>query len=168
VVSVRNELDLQPLSPARREVADLRADVLHTLMLDPVVPASVDAHVRHSLVTLAGRAEYRYQRDAAEYAARGVTGVVDVHNEIELTDTTHVAAGMQDKIRKAFVRRAKLDADRLTVLASEGTVTLCGRVDSPEEHDAAVAAAWAAPGVHAVDDRLTVAPQSDARPGASR
>jgi hypothetical protein len=37
--------------------------------------------------------------------------------------------------------------------------------DGKEEYDVAVAAAaWAAPGVHTVHDRLTVAPRSDERP----
>ncbi|MGZ4623918.1 MAG: BON domain-containing protein [Blastococcus sp.] len=85
-------------------------------------------------------------------------------DEAELTDTTHVSADVQNQIRKAFVRKAKLDADRLMVLASEGTVTLSGPVGSREEHDVAVAAAWAAPGVHAVDDHLTVTPPGEERP----
>jgi osmotically-inducible protein OsmY len=42
------------------------------------------------------------------------------------------------------------------ILASSGTVTPSGQVLSWPERDAAVAAAWAAPGVSSVDDRLTV------------
>jgi osmotically-inducible protein OsmY len=38
----------------------------------------------------------------------------------------------------------------------DGTVTLAGHVASWVEHDAAVNAAWAAPGVHNVDDRIVV------------
>jgi osmotically-inducible protein OsmY len=37
-----------------------------------------------------------------------------------------------------------------------GTVRLTGTVNSWSEHDAAVAAAWAAPGVIEVDDRVSV------------
>jgi len=35
-------------------------------------------------------------------------------------------------------------------------VTLSGSIDSWVEHDAAVNAAWAAPGVRAVDDEIVV------------
>jgi osmotically-inducible protein OsmY len=38
----------------------------------------------------------------------------------------------------------------------DGTVVLTGRVSWWFEHDAAVAAAWAAPGVTSVDDRILV------------
>ena len=85
VVPVRNELDRDPFPRGGPEDGGLRADVLEALMLDPLVPASIDVHVRHGRVTLTGTAHYRYQRDAAEAAARGVAGVVDVRNQTELT-----------------------------------------------------------------------------------
>jgi osmotically-inducible protein OsmY len=156
------------LDPARLvsgpEDAGLRAEVVRALMLDPLVPASVEVRVRAGHAVLTGWAEYQFQRDAAEAAARGVVGVADVRNGIELTDTTHVPAGVQRRIRNAFLRKAKLDADRLAVLAAEGTATLSGRVCCQEEHDVAVAAAAAAPGVYAVDDRLTIGLPSEGRP----
>jgi osmotically-inducible protein OsmY len=62
-----------------------------------------------------------------------------------------------DSIETAFKRSAKLDAEDLTVATSNGTVTLSGTVSSWPEHDDAIAAAWAAPGVRGVDDRITVA-----------
>jgi osmotically-inducible protein OsmY len=42
------------------------------------------------------------------------------------------------------------------VTARDGEVTLTGRVSSWEEHDGAVAAAHAAPGVRSVNDQLVV------------
>ncbi|MGP7999286.1 MAG: BON domain-containing protein [Streptosporangiaceae bacterium] len=51
-----------------------------------------------------------------------------------------------------------MDADRLSVDTTAcGQVTLVGTVSSWAEHDEAVAAAWSAPGVTAVDDRIVVA-----------
>ena len=48
------------------------------------------------------------------------------------------------------------DADNIVVASSNGTVTLRGSVRSWSERDAAVAAAWATPGVRTVDDHLTL------------
>ena len=157
VAAVRNEIDVQILTHERREDADLRADVLRALMLDSVLPDSVDAHADDGRVRLTGWVDWQYQREEAEHVAGNVPGVSEVANELEFRNTTHLAADVEQNIRKAFVRNAKLDADRLQVLANDGTVTLSGQVRSWDEHDAAVAAAWAARGVQSVDDRLTVA-----------
>jgi osmotically-inducible protein OsmY len=157
VVSVNNELDVELMGEHRREDADLRGDVLQALMLDSLVPTSVDAWVEDGVVTLTGTVDGQYQRDEAELITGNLLGVVAIENDIYLVDTTPSPADVEKKITKAFSRNAKLDAGRLTVSTSDGTVTLGGRVRSWDEHDAAVAAAWAAPGVKSVDDLLTVA-----------
>jgi osmotically-inducible protein OsmY len=54
-------------------------------------------------------------------------------------------------------RNAKLDADSVSVDSSNGTITLHGTVSSWADHDEAVAAAWAAPGVTRVKDHILVA-----------
>jgi len=51
---------------------------------------------------------------------------------------------------------ARLAADDLIVVTSNGIATLLGTVHSLAERDAAVAAAWTAPGVVTVNDHLTV------------
>ena len=84
VVSVDNRLEIQPMSARRREDADLRADVLQALMLDSLVPRTIDVKVDEGLVTLTGTAEWQYERDAADLAASSVAGVVDVADEIEV------------------------------------------------------------------------------------
>lgn len=59
-------------------------------------------------------------------------------------------------IRDAFKRHARLDADRLSVTTAGGKITLKGSVGSWAEHDEAVAAASAAPGVNHVDDHILI------------
>jgi osmotically-inducible protein OsmY len=157
VVSVDNEIDVQLMGEQRREDADLRGDVLQALMLDSLVPTSVDAWVEDGVVTLSGAVDWQYQRNEAESVAGNLLGVVAIENDIYLADTTPSPADVEKKIKKAFSRNAKLDANELAVATSDGTVTLSGQVRSWDERDAAVAAAWAAPGVKSVDDLLTVA-----------
>jgi BON domain len=59
-------------------------------------------------------------------------------------------------IDKALTRYADVDANDLTVTTYDNTVELEGTVGSWSEHDAAIAAAWAAPGVLSVKARLIV------------
>jgi osmotically-inducible protein OsmY len=125
-------------------------------MLDSLVPATVDATVKDGFVTLTGTADYQYQRDEAEFVASNIVGALDVSDEIELTYPTPDAGDVQESIKKAFKRNAAIDANDLTISTHNGTVTIDGTVDSWAEHDEALDAAWAAPGVTSVDDRMTV------------
>jgi osmotically-inducible protein OsmY len=165
VVGVENHLEVRLGPDDRWEDADVRGDVLQALMLDSRVPTSVEATVKDGAVTLTGPVDWRYQRDEAEMVTDNVPGVASVQNHIVLDrpitrlDAADVATG----IRRALRRNARLDADAIvvttsgsTVILSGTTVILSGTVHSWDEHRAALEAAWAAPGVGAVEDRLTV------------
>ena len=156
VVAVDNQLDVRILNERRREDADVRGDVLQALMLDTLVPDAVDATVKDGFVTLTGTASWQYQRDEAAFIAGNVLGVLGVENDIYLDNPGPYAGDVQDAIKKALERDAKLDSDSVTVGTVDGTAILTGNVRSWAEHDSAVAAAWAAPGVTGVDDRLSI------------
>jgi len=156
VTSVDNKLEVKLLNDDRRAEAELRGDVLQALLLDGLVPKTVDAKVDDGLVTLTGTANWQYQRDEAEFVASNIVGAIDVFDEIELEYPTPNRGDVQESIKKAFKRNAALDADELNISTDNGTVTLKGTVSSWAEHDEAIDAAWAAPGVISVRDDLTV------------
>jgi len=156
VKRVDNDLKVKIMSDSKRDDAELRGAVIQALLLDSSVPATVDATVTDGVVTLTGSADWQFERDEAEFVAGNVLGVIAVVNEISLTTMTPYAGDVQDSIRKAFKRNAKLDAEAVHVESRDGRVTLSGVVPSWSEHDAAVEAAWAAPGVMAVDDKIVV------------
>jgi osmotically-inducible protein OsmY len=156
VSRVANELRVQIPDKHQRDDEDLRGDVLEALMLDVSVPMTVDAQTRDGYVTLNGTAQWHCQREAAESRTANVPGVAGIDNAITLTQTpdAHEAA---DAIRAAFRRYAALAADGLSVeTSSDGLVILSGVVSCWSAHDHAVAAAWSAPGVTQVDDRIRV------------
>jgi osmotically-inducible protein OsmY len=157
VTSVNNDLQVRILTENRRDDADLRGAVLTALMLDSFVPATVDAQVRDGSVTLTGTAYWQFQREEAEFVAANVYGVVAVESEIELMMPTPSPGDVKHSIKKAMERNAKLDAESVSVDSANGKVTLRGTVSSWAEHDEAVAAAWAAPGITGVEDDLLVA-----------
>jgi osmotically-inducible protein OsmY len=157
VISVDNKLQVKLMNDDKRADAELRGDVLQALMLDSLVPKTVDAKVDDGFVTLTGTADWQYQRDEAEFVASNIVGTLDVVDEIELEYPTPDRGDVQESIKKAFKRNASLDAKDLHVSTDSGSVTLKGTVSSWAEHDEAVEAAWAAPGVNSVNDDLTVA-----------
>jgi osmotically-inducible protein OsmY len=125
-------------------------------MLDSQVPLNVEATVKDGLVTLTGAVDWQYQRDEAEFVAGNILGVRGVQNLAELVRPAPAARDVHHAINEALTRNAKLDADSVVVTSSDGAVTLSGAVRSLSERNAAVAAAWAAPGVTSVEDRLTI------------
>ena len=156
VTSVDNKLQVRLMGDHRRQDAELRGDVLQALMLDSLIPETVDAKVDDGFVTLTGTADWQYQRDEAEYVASNVAGTVDVFDDIVLRPHPS-AEDVQESIKKAFKRNAKIDADDIAVSTENGSVTIDGTVSSWAEHDEALDAAWSAPGVTSVHDRMTVA-----------
>jgi len=85
VKSVANELNVRIMGEDARNDAELRGAVLQALMLDSLVPTSVDARVADGFVTLTGTAEWKYQCDEAEFVTGnvlGVLGVTDVDDRI--------------------------------------------------------------------------------------
>lgn len=157
VTAVDNQLKVRLMTEQRRADADLRGDVLQALMLDSLVPKTVDAKVTDSFVTLTGTVNSQYQRDEADFVASNIVGALDVYDEIEIKHPAPHAADVQESIKKAFTRSATLDADYLDVSTNNSTVTVTGTVRSWAEHDDVLDAAWAAPGVTSVRDDMTIA-----------
>jgi osmotically-inducible protein OsmY len=156
VTSVENELNVRLLGDVGRIDAELRGDVLQALMLDSLIPHTVDAKVQDGYVTLTGEVSWAYQRDEADFVASNVAGALDVWNEIEISPPVN-GADVENSITKALKRNAAFDADDLTVSTDGGTITIEGNVRSWAEHDEALDAAWAAPGVKSVHDLMTIA-----------
>ena len=157
VTGVDNELDVRRLDDSNRDDAELRGNVLQALMLGSLIPTTVDARARNGSVTLTGTADWQHRRDEAEFLTASIPGVSAIQNDIRLTSTQN-ARDVKKDISDAFLRNAKLDADRLFIdTTSYRRVTLAGTVSSWAEHDEAVDAAWSAPDVTEVDDQIQVA-----------
>jgi len=156
VKSVKNELQLRILNEDRRADADLRGDVLQALMLDSMVPSTIDAKADNGKVTLSGTANWRFQRDEAESVASNIRGVISIENDVDLVPPAPSAHDVASSIENAMERNAKLDAESVEVKSENGTITLSGTVSSWADHDQAVDAAWAAPGVTRVKDHIVV------------
>lgn len=156
VKDVDDDIQVKILGSNSRDDADLRGAVLQALVLNSEIPESIDASAVNGVVTLTGSVPYQFQRLEAETVTSKVSGVASIDDQIELLPPGPAADDLKESIGKALKRNAKLDAANLDVQSSHGTVTLSGVVDSWANHDAAVAAAWAAPGVMHVTDDIIV------------
>ena len=128
----------------------------NALMLNVTVPDGVEATARDGKLTLTGLVEFGRQREAAELAVAGLTGVRNVKDDIEISydaDPVDVNGLVQDALdRNALVE----DDSDVHVDTTGNTVTLGGHVRTWAEHDAVVGATWMAPGVVQVRDYIDV------------
>lgn len=117
---------------------------------------AVQVKVQKGWVTLTGKVEWQYQKNAAAEAVRGLAGVVGISNQIEITPRP-TAYDVRKRIEDAFKRDAELEAQAIRVDVFDGKVTLNGKVKAWSERQAAERAAWSAPGVRSVEDRISIA-----------
>ena len=136
------------------EIAQRAVNILHWNAVVP--PNSIQIQVRDGWVALSGKVDWHYQRAAAESAVRKLSGVVGVVNSIMVQPRVQ-ADDVKRKIEDALKRNAAVEAERINVNVHDGGhVSLDGFIDDWREREAAEYAAWSAPGVQSVENRLTI------------
>jgi osmotically-inducible protein OsmY len=158
VTAVAQDISVRPSGWDNLNDTDVARNASDALQRAVDVPDTIKASVHDHVITLSGEA-WQHQRQAAVRAVRFLGGVRDVLDQVTLrASSTAVASGIKDSIGKAFTRNAVIDRSNLTVTCDpDGAVVLDGTVRSWDEKGQAEYAAWAAPGVTSVTDRLRIA-----------
>jgi osmotically-inducible protein OsmY len=155
VRTVAQDLKVKVLEGDKRDDSEIASAVQNALKWDVFVPERVTARVSNGYVTLEGQVAWNYERDSAEKAVRYLTGVVGVGNDITIKPQASTEK-VKEKVQAALQRQATTDTNSIKIETSGGKVTLSGHASSWKSIDDASSAAWAAPGVTEVVDRIHV------------
>lgn len=158
VHGIADEIEVVDPAQARTSDDELVKRAINVLSWDSVVPSeAIQATVHSGLVTLTGKVNWQSQKSSAERGIRRLSGVRGVINNIEIEPHAR-AENVKGKIEAALKRHAEVEAREIRVsVRDDSEVLLEGKVQSWDEKVAVENAAWSAPGVKNVRDRLIVA-----------
>jgi osmotically-inducible protein OsmY len=156
VKAVAEDIEVKPNAFGRRNDTQVAEAVLNALKWDSqVVADKITVKVEDGWVTLDGEVDWHYQRKAANDTVLGLHGVKGINNNITIKPSLNVNE-IKHEISAAFHRSANVDSKKVKVDVEGTHVTLSGTVRSYLEKKEAEQAAWRAPGVATVENKILI------------
>lgn len=142
----------------KKDDEQIAATAIDHLAWNVTVPAdAISVMVESGWVTLTGKVDWRYQKEAALQDISHLTGVMGIINHITINPRINIET-LSDSIMHAFHRSWFFDTKRVTVSADGGKIHLTGTVPTQQDRRIAAEIAWAAPGATEVENDIKVHP----------
>jgi osmotically-inducible protein OsmY len=156
VKAVAEDIDVKLSASGKKNDTELAETVLNALKWHSAVQEDkIKVKVEDGWVTLDGQVEWEFQRNSAATMVEDLLGVVGISNNIKVMPNLSVGE-IKRKISDAFHRSATVDSEKIHIEVDGSKVVLSGKVHSYAEKRDAERAAWLAPGVNWVENKLEI------------
>jgi len=156
VKAVAIDIEVKYGTAYKKTDKEIAKAVVNALEWDNSIPEEkISVKVENGWVYLSGELQWNYQKEAAKKTVENLLGVKGVVNSIQIKQAIKPSQ-IKERITKAFERSAEVNAKSITVSTNGHIVTLKGMVNSIAEKDEAENAAYMAPGVSEVKNKLKV------------
>lgn len=156
VQEVINEIQVKIPLNEKQSDAEIRKAITLIMLWNHQVPRDLGFIVKDAWVSLTGNVSWQFQRKAAFHAISAIHGIQGITNAININPATR-AKEIKQRIEKAIQRISGDESKTIQIHVEENLVTLTGYVKSFADIERARNAAWSAPGILAVENRLQFA-----------
>jgi osmotically-inducible protein OsmY len=143
--------------------AQIQKDVMDQLKWEPFLKASeIGVSVRNGVVTLSGQVDSYYKKRSAEEAAKKVSGVKAIAEDIQIGVTPFYAKSdteIAEAILNALKWHTAVQNERIKIKVDSGNVTLEGEVDWDFQRSSARKEIESLAGVKSITNLITVKPR---------
>ncbi|TAL57734.1 MAG: BON domain-containing protein [Bacteroidetes bacterium] len=156
VKAVAEDIQVKLSSSGKRNDTEIAEAVMNALKWHSAVREDkIKVKVEDGWVTLEGEADWEFQRSAARSMVEDLTGVIGIINNIRIKPSV-VANDIKKRINSAFHRSATVDSEKINLEVVGSKVILTGKVRSYAEKRDAENAAWLAPGINKIENKLQI------------